>query len=743
LMSASNAKIVFLSGTPIINYPNEIGILFNMLRGYIKTWNFPIISKSDKKINTNAIMKMFEDEGLKTFDYINYSGNNLVITRNPFGFVNVLKRGYRGGEGDKKADPKAKAKAKTEDTVLKEDKDPLDIGAQHEYDKGFTDPYEGGAKASDEEEDISDKYGGVVLNTEGNISDDQFKARVLEILRKNNLEVVASNITITNHKALPDDADSFLSMFVNPDSGVLQNTDLFKRRVLGLTSYFKSAQENLLPKYNKNTDRVIERIPMSEHQFNLYAKARKEERDREKKQKKQARMVDKNLFKAASSYRVMSRAICNFSFPDDVPRPMKIHKGFGEKSEEEDEDEKEKEIDENEFDAVSVDEDTGVETADPDAKYVNEIKSVLRKLKENSAEYFSKDGLQIYSPKMLQILENLEDEENVGLHLVYSQFRALEGIGIFKEVLEQNGFAEFRLTKNADREWDIQDFKPGDEDKPKFVLYTGTESIEEKEIIRHIYNSNWENLSVSLRNKLRDIHENNFMGEIIKVFMITSSGAEGINLENTRFVHIMEPYWNPVRVDQVIGRARRICSHKNLPKELQTVRVHIYLSNFTPEQMKSEKNIDIRVNDVSRLDRKTPVSTDEYLFELANTKETITRQILTATKESAMDCSLYNKKDSDEPLVCYNFGSKVVSNDFASIPDLALDATQRTAQNLNKEVLKGRKVKIEGREYLLKRGTDELYDMETNDFAGYLILDKKNKLASIRTANVMPDSESP
>jgi hypothetical protein len=156
--------------------------------------------------------------------------------------------------------------------------------------------------------------------------------------------------------------------------------------------------------------------------------------------------------------------------------------------------------------------------------------------------------------------------------------------------------------------------------------------------------------------------------------------------------------------------------------------------------MKSEKNIDIRVNDVSRLDRKTPVSTDEYLFELANTKETITRQILTATKESAMDCSLYNKKDSDEPLVCYNFGSKVVSNDFASIPDLALDATQRTAQNLNKEVLKGRKVIIEGREYLLKRGTDELYDMETNDFAGYLMLDKKNKLASIRTAKVMPES---
>ena len=40
LMSAVNCRLVFLSGTPIINYPNEIGVLFNMLRGYIKTFNF-------------------------------------------------------------------------------------------------------------------------------------------------------------------------------------------------------------------------------------------------------------------------------------------------------------------------------------------------------------------------------------------------------------------------------------------------------------------------------------------------------------------------------------------------------------------------------------------------------------------------------------------------------------------------------------------------------------------------------
>ena len=40
-------------------------------------------------------------------------------------------------------------------------------------------------------------------------------------------------------------------------------------------------------------------------------------------------------------------------------------------------------------------------------------------------------------------------EENKGLHLIYSQFRTLEGIGIFQLVLEANGFAQFKIAKNA------------------------------------------------------------------------------------------------------------------------------------------------------------------------------------------------------------------------------------------------------------------------------------------------------
>ena len=34
--------------------------------------------------------------------------------------------------------------------------------------------------------------------------------------------------------------------------------------------------------------------------------------------------------------------------------------------------------------------------------------------------------------------------------------------------------------------------------------------------------------------------------------MISPAGAEGINLNNVRQVHILEPYWNEVRIEQKI-----------------------------------------------------------------------------------------------------------------------------------------------------------------------------------------------
>ena len=103
LMSAENAKIILLTGTPIINYPNEISILFNILRGYIKTYKFKLSINATQKVDLEFFNTIFKSaKGLyKLLDYIEYtpSSSTLTITQNPFGFISKhLKDLYEGVE---------------------------------------------------------------------------------------------------------------------------------------------------------------------------------------------------------------------------------------------------------------------------------------------------------------------------------------------------------------------------------------------------------------------------------------------------------------------------------------------------------------------------------------------------------------------------------------------------------------------------------------------------------------------
>jgi hypothetical protein len=211
--------------------------------------------------------------------------------------------------------------------------------------------------------------------------------------------------------------------------------------------------------------------------------------------------------------------------------------------------------------------------------------------------------------------------------------------------------------------------------------------------------------------------------------MITSSGAEGINLRNTRFVHIIEPYWNMVRIDQVVGRARRICSHQELPEDMRTVKVFLYITQLSEQQKVDENNIELRIRDLSRIDGKTPVTTDETLFEIASIKQKTNNQILKAVKETSIDCQLYSnisKKSKDnENLVCFGFG-KVESNQFSSYPSFENDRSTKEGLDVQTIKWEAREIKEDGIKYALNEDTMEVYDFESyqraKEFGAELVL---------------------
>jgi hypothetical protein len=848
LMRADNCRVVLLTGTPIINYPNEIAVLFNILRGYIKTWHLPLIIEGSQKVTKESLMGILSNN--KNMDYIDYdkSSKRLTITRNPFGFESLIteRNGYQGVTNEKK--------------------------------------------------EKKDATGKIIVNERGMINDADFLKAIDWKLSSSDIKINKTGIEYEVYTALPDTLEEFNNNFINRDTGNVVNIEKFKRRIMGLTSYFRSAQEDLLPRYDKNFDKHPVFIPMSDYQFNKYEEYRHEERKSEKIKKGAKPAGDDALKEPSSTYRIFSRLACNFAMPTPPGRPIpkafrkkvtrlatygpdgqvtdvtyvttrgnnivdekkgdltvenEIDKKYqeaivnqwnnrepdkdvvppvvnkkelekakkalekaaedarkqlekeqkalekaeakaqkvlekaeekerkkaekkaskkggagsddgqeqviwsGDEDEEEEDEEDESDNEELMSEKAQAKEDDeedeedeggpndprredevieieGIKDVDArdrefdelegdeilesfgDVEYKTAIAQAYAVIKKYKSEFLTPEKLEIYSPKFLKMLENIENPEYRGLHLVYSQFRSMEGIGIFALVLEANGYAHFKIKKTGLDGWEIN-MSEEDMGKPTYALYTGTEEADEREILRNIYNGAWDNIPNNIAEQLRRRSANNDMGEIIKVLMITSAGSEGINLRNTRYVHIMEPYWHPVRAEQVIGRARRICSHKDLPHEMQTVEVFIYIMVFTQKQLDSENAIELRIKaqDRGKIAPYPIQTSDEKLYEISTIKERLSTQLLVGIKEASIDCATYTKSNSKEGLVCLSFGQPT-AKDFSFNPSLSQDENDTTAA-INRVTInwRAREFQVKGKQYILREDTQQVYDYES------------------------------
>ena len=165
-----------------------------------------------------------------------------------------------------------------------------------------------------------------------------------------------------------------------------------------------------------------------------------------------------------------------------------------------------------------------------------------------------------------------------GCCFVYSQFIEKVGLNTFAVALKAtNQFVELKIGKE-DGQYVIKNSEE-EKDKMKYIFYAGKVSDPElRDIYRLIYNSEFDKLPLSCnklkKQLLKDYGEDqNLHGKIIKVFLTTRSGAEGVDLKHIRQIHIMEPYWQPVLIKQIIGRGVRFESHiKRIRK-----RMFIYL----------------------------------------------------------------------------------------------------------------------------------------------------------------------
>jgi hypothetical protein len=612
LYNAKRCKIVCLSGTPIINRPREIAFMMNLLRGPIERISIPTktITTWDEE-KISTVLRAIPD--IDTIEF-NAVKKIIMVTRNPPSFRSVYNE-----KGDR-------------------------IAVQYVKDM----PYIEVARdwVATIKGTVETGVGGAELDME--------------------------RITTEALQCLPTEFEEFSALFL--DGLNIKNPLLFQRRIQGLVSYFKGADERLLPK-RVDDERMLEKVPMSAEQFGRYLEVRKIEIEVESNKATRSPMDDdKGMF------RVLSRLACNFAIPPELLTASTAQEG--------------------------TTEDT-----------VPEKPEILARLQAAPDRYLSEQGLAMWSPKMLRMLQNVKAAMGTDgewkNQFVYSQYRSLEGTGVFAAILDAHGWQPYKIVKE-NNQW-VED-PAMDPAKPAYAFYIGGKA-EEREMMRQVFNAKYQDdfpaslkASVEARGK-----------KLLCLLMATSSGAEGITLANVRHVHIMEPHWTPARHDQVIGRAIRICSHASLPQEERTVRISFYISVFTEEQARSTKDnnvVLIRRKDVSmKRYEGTPVeafmSTDEYLYEATYEKDKVNSRIATLLKQSAVDCEIHRKLHGKESpvLSCMRFDSTTTGEDLAFRPSTKNDDLDATyLRNTTRKRRRLQKVLIKQMVFLIDMDTKQVFD---------------------------------
>jgi hypothetical protein len=766
IMRAKNVKLVFLSGTPVINNSYELGLLFNMLSGFIYEYSMEVSSKT-AVFNKDELDKLLKKS--KYIDRLNIDMDKKTVhfTLVPRGFENDIVDGTYSGV--KKATSDVVETFMIDDIISLLEKNNYSVNIDSIKENLYTlfpdilnhdiesnllikkgRPRKstridlkylmGSTKTLRMNSDIEFREKPLFVNT--------FKDRIQGFVSFYNEiagidEKTGYNLFPEKIDASPEETEVIMSdyQFVNycfkrEEEQVLEQKSAFMKKIMISKKVDFGSIPNTFRVFTRqagifvfppNVKRPVRKVKVdytTEYPLNeilnmvvtLLAKTSKEERYN-KLEKMSKKMSSKNIPNIVKSLiKVYSLSGPEFDvFTLDklkntiftVDPDLASYKRDSEllNDIEEDDDIADEGIEEkdNIILADSCDKDYGecsVKEEIADKVFDVELKNAISSLHENNLRPHSVQSdngasvnnftLDVLSPKYVKMLENI-DKAN-GLVLCYSQYRTVEGIELFARVLLNNGYTQYtpnpeliKIVKgmrvryqDSNEKWqtglvtDVKILKRTGErffiidnneaEKYRrfrifpcqYALWTGTESIAEREPILNAFNS-----------------DDNMYGQNCLILMITQSGAEGISLFNVRQVHIMEPYWNNVRIKQVIGRARRIRSHIKLPKEEQNVKVFQYVIKFDKEQIeskwidridketvleefysdgKSGQSTDSQISSIIKtfnavLKEDKNLTSDQTLDKIATDKDVILAGYISSMKEAAIDCD-YNFKDN-------------------------------------------------------------------------------------------------
>jgi hypothetical protein len=225
--------------------------------------------------------------------------------------------------------------------------------------------------------------------------------------------------------------------------------------------------------------------------------------------------------------------------------------------------------------------------------------------------FLGKQSLHEYSIKMHSIMETIENSQ--GIIMIYTKY-VFSGAVPLALALEERGFD--RYCSNSGFKNLMSNNKPS-ASRPKYAMITGNKLISP---------TNAEDVNFLTKS-------DNKNGELVKVVIITDAGSEGLDFKNIRQIHILDPWYNLNRIEQIIGRGVRNYSHCGLDFEDRNVEIYMHAVLDTASNKETA---------------------DLYMYRLAENKAIRAGKITRIMKESAVDCLLNQSQR--------NFTEKVIQD---------------------------------------------------------------------------------
>lgn len=211
-------------------------------------------------------------------------------------------------------------------------------------------------------------------------------------------------------------------------------------------------------------------------------------------------------------------------------------------------------------------------------------------------QFLAPSKVALYSSKFGLIMNILESSS--GIVFVYSNL-AESGAQLFSMCLEEHGYEPAigsRLLKDTSNE-----ISRGS--KGKYVLFTSETS--DSDINKAL---------------IRLKRPENANGSDIRVVIASPKVSEGVDFRYVRQIHVLDPWFNMSRIEQVLGRGMRTCSHSLLPFEDQNCTVYLH---------------------VCRYPNSTQETLDEFIYRVfVEAKAHKIAKVKRIVMESAMDCPL-------------------------------------------------------------------------------------------------------